>query len=235
MHLHMLAPETLALPEGTPLIGWLRSLPPGDGVRAGVCAITAYVLGCLATGYYLVRFRTGKDIRTMDSGNIGARNVGRVLGKSGFLITFFGDLAKGVLAVLLARILTHNDPLALAVSIPAVIAGHLWPAQLGFRGGKGVSTGLGAVLTFDYRFAAPMAAALVVGFLLSRKSVPAAMFMFACLPPASWWFHHDLRLVVILSIACVMIITAHRSNLARDFAAMKPGGAGTPAGGTPPT
>src|SRR5882672_37035 len=113
MHPHMLATEALALPEGAPLISWLRSLPPGDGVRAAICAVTAYVLGCLATGYYLVRFRTGKDIRTMDSGNIGARNVGRVLGKSGFFITFFGDLAKGVLAVLLARILTHNDTLAL--------------------------------------------------------------------------------------------------------------------------
>lgn len=221
--------------EGSPLVGWLRSLPPGDAVRAGVCAVTAYVMGCIATGYYLVKFRTGKDIRTVESGNIGARNVGRVLGKSGFFITFFGDLAKGVVAVLLARILTHNDPLAVGVAIPAVVAGHLWPAQLGFRGGKGVSTGLGAVLMFDWRLAAPMAVALLVGGALSRKSVPAGMFMFACLPPASWWFHHDVRLVVILSVTVVMILLAHRSNLARDFAAMKAGRAGAPVGGTPPT
>lgn len=227
--------DASAPPEGAPLLAWLRSLPPGDSVRAGVCAVTAYVMGCLATGYYLVKFRTGKDIRTVESGNIGARNVGRLLGKSGFFITFFGDLAKGVIAVWLARILTHNDPLAVAVAIPAVIAGHLWPAQLGFRGGKGVSTGLGAVLMLDWRLAGPMAVALLVGFALSRKSVPAGMFMFACLPPASWWFHHDVRLVVLLSIACVMILFAHRSNLARDFAAMKAGRAGTPAGGTPST
>lgn len=211
-----------------PLTDWFRSLPPGNLVRAAVCAVVAYVLGCFATGYYLVRFRTGKDIRTIESGNIGARNVGRVLGAGGFFITFFGDLAKGVLAVWLARTLTQADSLAMGVSIPAVLAGHLWPAPLKFRGGKGVSTGLGAVLAFDYRLALPMAAAVVVGYALSRKSVPAGMFMFACLPPSSWWFHHDLRLVGFLTVACVMIITAHRGNLARDFAAMKARRTGSP-------
>ncbi len=216
-----------------PLADWFRSRPPGDGVRAALCATVAYVLGCLATGFYLVKFRTGKDIRSVESGNIGARNVGRILGKTGFFITFFGDLAKGVLAVLLARVLSQNDPLATGAAILGALAGHLWPAQLGFRGGKGVSTGLGAVLMFDYRLAVPLAAAAVVGYLVARMSVPAGMFMFACLPPSSWWFRHDVRVVAILAVACAMIITAHRSNLARDFAAMR-ARRGTPAGGTPP-
>ncbi|HLY11079.1 MAG TPA: glycerol-3-phosphate acyltransferase [Planctomycetota bacterium] len=217
-----------------PLVDWFRSLPPGNGVRAAVCALIAYVLGCLATGYYLVRIRTGKDIRTIESGNIGARNVGRVLGSSGFFITFLGDLAKGVLSVLLARILSHNDPLATGAAIPAAIAGHLWPAQLGFRGGKGVSTGLGAVLMFDYRLAIPLALAAAVGYALTRMSVPAGMFMFACLPPSSWWFRHDVRVVALLAVACAMIIAAHRSNLVRDVAAMRARRPKAPAGGPPP-
>ena len=216
-------------PGSGPLVDWFRSQPPGDWTRAAVCAVVAYTLGCIATGYYLVRFRTGKDIRTIESGNIGARNVGRVLGKSGFFITFFGDLAKGVLAVWLARTLSHADPLAMSLVIPAVVAGHLWPAQLGFRGGKGVSTGLGAVVMLDYRLALPMAAAAVVGYALTRKTVPAGMFMFACLPPSSWWFHHDLRLVVLLTVTCAIIIAAHRSNLVRDFAAIKARRAGVSA------
>ncbi|HVR84810.1 MAG TPA: glycerol-3-phosphate acyltransferase [Planctomycetota bacterium] len=230
----MLELETLQHVSTGPLVDWFRSQPPGDSVRAAACATVAYVLGCLATGYYLVRIRTGKDVRTMESGNIGARNVGRVLGKAGFFITFFGDLAKGVLAVLLARILSQNDPLATGAAIPGAIAGHLWPAQLGFRGGKGVSTGLGAVLMFDYRLAIPLAVAAVVGFVLARKTVPAGMFMFACLPPSSWWIRHDVRIVALLGLACVMIIAAHRSNLARDFAAIR-ARRGTAAGGTPPT
>jgi glycerol-3-phosphate acyltransferase PlsY len=217
-----------------PLVDWIRSRPPGDGVRAGVCALVAYSLGCLATGYYLVRMRTGKDVRTMESGNIGARNVGRVLGPAGFFITFFGDLAKGVLGVLLARLLSGDDSLAAAAAIPAAVAGHLWPAQLGFRGGKGVSTGLGAVLAFDYRLAIPLAAAALVGYALSRKSVPAGMFMFACLPPSSWWFRHEGWTVALLTLACAMIVAAHRGNLARDFAAIRARRSGAPAGGGPP-
>ena len=216
-----------------PLVDWIRSLPPGSALRASVCGLVGYVLGCVATGYYLVRLRTGKDIRTMNSGNIGARNVGRVLGAGGFFLTFFGDLAKGALAVLLARVLSHDDPPATGAAIVGALAGHLWPAQLGFRGGKGVSTGLGAVLVFDYRLALPLAAAAAVGYVLTRMSVPAGMFMFACLPPSSWWFRHDLRIVGLLAAAAVLIIAAHRSNLARDLAALRAGTAGKDAPGRP--
>jgi acyl-phosphate glycerol 3-phosphate acyltransferase len=203
-----------------PIVDWFRGLPPGDGVRITTCAVVAYVLGCLATGYYLVRIRTGKDIRTMESGNIGARNVGRVLGPSGFLITFLGDLAKGALAVLIARGLSRNDPAATAAAVVGALAGHLWPAPLGFRGGKGISTGLGALLVFDVHLALPMAAGLVAGFLLTRRSVPAGMLMFGVVPPWVWWQTRDPRLAALLGVAFVMIVTAHRSNLARDFAAL---------------
>lgn len=206
-----------------PLVDWLRSLPPGDGIRAATAALVAYILGCLATGYYLVRIRTGRDIRTMESGNIGARNVGRVLGTSGFLITFLGDLAKGALAGLLARGISGNDPVATAAAVVGALAGHLWPAQLGFRGGKGISTGLGAVLVFDVHAALPMAAGLAVGFLLTRRSVPAGMLMFGCVPPWAWWQTHDLRVAGLLGAAFVMILAAHRSNLARDLASLRAG------------
>jgi glycerol-3-phosphate acyltransferase PlsY len=204
-----------------PVVDWFRSLPPGDGVRAAACALVAYVLGCLATGYYLVRVRTGKDVRTMESGNIGARNVGRILGWSGFLVTLLGDLAKGAVAVLLAHGLSRNDPLATSAAMVGALAGHLWPAQLGFRGGKGISTGIGAALVFDVRLAIPMAAAAAVGAALTRKSVPAGMLMFASLPPAVWWFHHDWRAAALFAVACGMIVAAHRTNLARDFAALR--------------
>jgi glycerol-3-phosphate acyltransferase PlsY len=217
-----------------PLVDWFRSRPPGDPGRAAACALVAYVLGCIATGYYLVRLRTGKDVRTMESGNIGARNVGRILGWPGFLLTFLGDLAKGALAVLLARGLSRSDPLATSAAVVGALAGHLWPAQLGFRGGKGVSTGLGAVLVFDVRLAIPLAAAVLVGFVLTRRSVPAGMVMFASLPPAVWWLRHDPWVAALFGIAVVMIVAAHRSNLARDFAAFRARRAGAPAGGTPP-
>jgi acyl phosphate:glycerol-3-phosphate acyltransferase len=65
--------------------------------------LCSYLLGCCTAGYYWMRLRTGQDIRRLGSGNVGARNVGRSLGTSGFAVTFFFDFLKGALAVWLAR------------------------------------------------------------------------------------------------------------------------------------
>ena len=120
-------------------MAWIEQLQSANWFQATGCALGAYLLGCLATGYYLVRARTGRDIREIDSGSTGARNVGRVLGKTGFGLTVLGDFGKGALAVWGARHWTHDHQLA-ALAMLAVVAGHIWPAQLRFRGGKGVAT-----------------------------------------------------------------------------------------------
>ena len=133
-------------------MAWIEHLQSANWFQATGSVLGAYLLGCFAIGYYLVRARTGKDIREIESGSTGARNVGRVLGKPGFVLTAFGDFGKGVLAVWSAREWTNNNHLA-ALAMLAVVAGHLWPAQLRFRGGKGVATSFGALLVFDYRVA----------------------------------------------------------------------------------
>ena len=74
---------------------WPDQFQSADVIPALGCAVGAYAIGCFATGYYLVRARTGRDIREVDSGSIGARNVGRVLGRTGFWLTVFGDFVKG--------------------------------------------------------------------------------------------------------------------------------------------
>ena len=104
----------------------------------------AYGLGCANAAYYLVRARTGLDIRAHGSGNAGARNAGRLLGPGGFALAFTLDAGKGVLAVLLAATLGHAA-LTAALSGLAAVAGHLWPVQLGGRGGKGLATSVGAL------------------------------------------------------------------------------------------
>ena len=80
-------------------MAWVEQLQSANWFQATGCALGAYLLGCLATGYYLVRARTGRDIREFDSGSTGARNVGRMLGKTGFGLTVLGDFGKGMLAV----------------------------------------------------------------------------------------------------------------------------------------
>src|ERR1044072_3138796 len=93
--------------------------------------LSAYALGCFTIGYYLVRVRTGKDLRQTGSGSIGARNVGGVLGEGGFTLTLLFHFEKGAVAVLLTRyFLQHHaisdDPIVALASI-AVVAGHIWP------------------------------------------------------------------------------------------------------------
>lgn len=114
----------------------------------GAMILFSYAMGCFCAGYYLTRLRTGQDIRSMGSGATGAKNVGRVLGAWGFVLTFLIDFAKGAAAVWLAHQFGREPPVVMMCVI-AVVAGHIWPLQLKFRGGKGIATGLGAIVMFD--------------------------------------------------------------------------------------
>lgn len=109
----------------------------------------SYSIGCFSTGYYLVRFWTGTDIRKFGSGATGARNVSRLLGKTGFVITFLGDFLKGLITVWLASMLTKQH-WVITASLLAVVIGHILPAQLSFHGGKGIATVLGGGIFFDW-------------------------------------------------------------------------------------
>ena len=199
---------------------FIEHLQLADWPRASACAALAYFIGCFTTGYYLVRMRTGQDVRETGSGSAGARNVGRILGKPGFWLTVVGDFFKGVLAVWLARQWT-NDDFCAALAVPAVVAGHLWPAQLKFRGGKGVTTSLGGLLIYDYRLALTFAALFGVIFIFARKTLLPAMFAFVCLPAAGWFLRpNDLATCAITALSAAVLF-AHRKNLAEEFITLK--------------
>ena len=195
---------------------WIQPLQSADWHRVTGCALEAYLLGCFATGYYFTRARTGKDLRQIESGSIGARNAGRVLGKTGFFVTLLGDFGKGALAVWLALEWTEDNHLA-ALAFLAVVIGHIWPVQLRFHGGKGVATSLGALLAFDYRVALVFPVVFLVGLLMARKTLLPAMFAFACLPMAAWCFNCGNFTVAALTSLMVLILIAHRRNLTEEF------------------
>jgi acyl phosphate:glycerol-3-phosphate acyltransferase len=195
---------------------WIEQLQSANWFQATTCTLGAYLLGCIATGYYLVRARLGRDIREIESGSTGARNVGRVLGKSGFGLTVLADLGKGALAVWTAFEWTHNRHFA-ALAMLAVVAGHIWPAQLRFRGGKGAATSLGALLMFDYRLALVFAVLFLAGYGLARKSVLPGMFAFACLPLAGFWLERDRVTAALTTVLVAAIFYAHRRNFADEI------------------
>lgn len=119
-------------------------------IQLALAAIAAYLVGCLVGAYYIVRLRRGRDVRDAGSGNAGARNVFRSGDRSSALLTLLWDVLKGALAIWLSRAVAGTDAAA-GLACVAVVAGHVWPAQLQFRGGKGVATAIGCLLAIGPR------------------------------------------------------------------------------------
>ena len=200
-------------------MAWVEQLQSANWSQMAVYALGAYVLGCFATGYYLVRALRGRDIREVDSGSVGARNVSQVLGKWGFLLTTLGDIIKGVLAVWATWRLTGDGQLAALVML-AVTIGHIWPAQLWFRGGKGVATSLGALLIYDWRLAMTYVVVFLAGFAVTRKTILPGLFGYVCLPLAAWWLDHDGLKTTFIALLGTMVLFAHWRNIVEEFPAL---------------
>ncbi|MCC6458385.1 MAG: glycerol-3-phosphate acyltransferase [Caldilineaceae bacterium] len=177
-----------------------------------VVTLVSYGLGCFSTAYYLVRWRTGQDIRTLGTGTAGARNVGRFLGKSGFALTFLGDALKGALAVGLARWAGLPD-IGLVAAMLAVVAGHLWPVQLGGHGGKGASTGLGAILALNLWLGLITVGIALLLLAILRSFTRAGMIATALTPLTAWYLGLDTVLVVGVIVLILLLLFAHRDNV----------------------
>src|SRR5258707_9153784 len=106
----------------------------------------AYLLGAIPFGYLLVKWKTGADVRSQGSGNIGATNVMRTTGRAVGIATLLLDIAKGYLAVWIAGRVTNGDQLVMSAAAVTVMAGHAYPVFLRFRGGKAVASFVGAFL-----------------------------------------------------------------------------------------
>src|SRR5258707_15093407 len=115
-------------------------------MTALLAVMLAYLIGAIPFGYLLVRFTTGRDVRTEGSGNIGATNVLRSAGRGVGIATLVLDIAKGFAAVWLASVLTEGSYDWMAGAALAGMAGHPYPGVLAFHGGKAVATFVGAVL-----------------------------------------------------------------------------------------
>lgn len=150
--------------------------------------VGAYLLGAVPFGLLLGKM-AGMDVRREGSGNIGATNVGRLLGKKLGVATLLADLLKGVLPMMLASWLLAGDgnrSLVVALCGTAAFIGHLFPLYLGFRGGKGVATALGVFLYLT-PLAALGAMAVFVLVLLNWGYVALASLSAALLMPGLVW------------------------------------------------
>jgi glycerol-3-phosphate acyltransferase PlsY len=178
--------------------------------------VVAYLVGGIPFGYLLVKLKTGEDVRSKGSGNIGATNVLRTTGRAIAILTLLLDIGKGFVAVWFAAWLTDNSPAWMSAAALAVMAGHAYPVFLKFRGGKAVASFIGAFL---YLTPVPLGAALVVFVIvvavtrhISMGSVVAA----GSLPLGVWMVEHPPRVVLVASaVAAGFIIYRHRANIGR--------------------
>ena len=191
-------------------------------MNALIVIAIGYALGCFSTAYYLFRFSTGQDIRGCGSGNAGARNIGRELGVPAFVVTFLIDGGKGFLTIALADYFRLGEASQMLAMI-AVVAGHIWPAQLGFRGGKGVATAIGALAGFDVKILIPLIIIFAIAFLVA-KHLPenftvAGLLAVAISPITAAIFHQSVAVTAGVWILAALIIFAHRENLREIFTA----------------
>ena len=182
-------------------------------------AALAYLIGTIPFGLLLTRAAGLGDIRAIGSGNIGATNVLRT-GKRGLAAaTLLLDAAKGALAVSLANLLA--GPVWMPLAAICVVVGHCFPAWLRFRGGKGVATGLGALLALDWRMGLACCALWLATFAVIRISSAAALAAYAAAPLLAYALMPPYWFVAPLAIAALVWVR-HAANIARLLAGTEP-------------
>jgi acyl-phosphate glycerol 3-phosphate acyltransferase len=196
---------------------------------AALAVLAAYVVGSIPFGYLLTRAIKGIDIRTVGSGNLGATNVGRVLGFRYFLLVLALDALKGFLPTLCLPLIVKHITASAPPDLPVLVAlaavlGHTFPIFLRFRGGKGVATSLGVLLALD-PVSCAVAAVVFGGVLLVSRYVSLSSLVAA----AAFAVAHFVRQpspcarehIAMSLLACAipgLLFWRHRSNLARIWA-----------------
>jgi glycerol-3-phosphate acyltransferase PlsY len=179
--------------------------------------VFAYLLGSIPTGLVVARVLGHDDPRSAGSGNIGATNVGRTMGKKAGVVTLVGDALKGLIPTVWA-LGTFHSPWASATVATAAYLGHLYPVYLRFRGGKGVATGLGVFLALapGSVFWAAVVFSIVVWKwrVVSLGSLSSA----AALPLLTAFFREPLAVVALAVVVAVFTAWKHEENFGRILA-----------------
>ncbi len=191
--------------------------------------VIAYLLGSIPFGYLIVKASEGNDIRGRGSGNIGAANVARSAGLTAGVLTLFLDAAKGYAAVLIANRLSHgsNSTRWMMAAAIAAVVGHTFPVWLGFQGGKGVATSLGAFVPIcrEALLAAAILWILVVvfwhysslGSIVAVAAMPVLVYLLYApghAPPG--------YITMGTMFMSLLVLVKHRSNIERLIAGEEP-------------
>ncbi len=192
-------------------------------------AVSAFMLGSIPNGFLVARTK-GIDIREHGSKNIGATNVLRVLGKGPGYTVFALDALKGVAAVLLGRFLTgaHPDQLGEIIASISCILGHSYTPWLGFKGGKGVATTAGVLLTLFQPLVMLVVLATWLILFYSTRYVSVASIIAALTIPVAVYLlvvresSHGSYILIFAITVSLLVVLRHKANIARLIAGTEP-------------
>ena len=182
-----------------------------------IWCLGAYLLGAVPSGVVVARIMGGRDPRSAGSGNIGATNVGRVLGKKAGIITLLADAAKGFIPVFAASRMGGDATLMALVGFSAFF-GHLFPVYLKFKGGKGVATGAGVFLAICPLALAASAAVFALLLATSRMVSLGSVVSASSLPLAAFYATPEEARIPVVSLALAVAfftVIKHRANIGR--------------------
>ena len=191
-----------------------------------IVAIVAYLLGSISFSVIISKKMAGFDVREKGSGNAGATNMLRSVGKKAAILTLLGDALKGVVAVLFAILvgaIAKNSDKSLLVQIAGilVVVGHTFPIFFGFKGGKGVATSLGVVLTTNWKIGLICLVFALILMALTRivsmGSVGAAILfpVLVLFMPTNFTISDGSSYLIYSIILAVIVVFNHRSNIKR--------------------
>ncbi len=181
-------------------------------MNLAIALVAGYVLGSIPFGYLIGRAQ-GIDLRRVGSGNIGAANAFRELGRRWGIVTMVLDIGKGVLGALIGRWLL-DDPWPILAGA-AVMVGNIFPVWMRFRGGKGVAAGGGVMIGLF-----PLVAAIIVPIWLLvvavfRITSLAAIVASLAFAPLAWAFGYSWHYLVLAGAMAALVIYRHRANIGR--------------------
>ena len=177
-----------------------------------VLILGGYLFGSISSAIIVCKLMGLPDPRTQGSNNPGATNVLRFGGKKAAAIVLFGDMIKGVIPVLIARLLEADTVTLGAVGFAAFV-GHLYPVFFGFRGGKGVATAFGVFLALHWQMGLAVIGCWLIVAKVFRISSLAALIASAIAPMIVWLLTGHLEWVIFTIAIAVLLTWRHRSNI----------------------
>lgn len=186
-----------------------------DFLRLICAALIGYLMGSANTSIIVGKFY-GIDVRQHGSGNAGATNTLRTLGKPAAAMVGVGDVLKGVLACLIGGLLAGEMGLMLG-GIAAVI-GHNWPIYFNFKGGKGIFTSFAVVMMMDYKIGLILVAVFAVIVLFTRYVSFSSITASVLFPIVAAIWGKDMSFIVFATFLAVLAVYRHRSNIKRLIA-----------------